>query len=389
MTTLKDFSLIIVKNESLLDSIKDYFYENLLHNFEDDRLLDCKIENIDDTLKQVKTKYAVVIQEGIFFFDHIDANFLKTVMSDINDYSVIGHILDRKERYYQIHQQQFILNVDNWKKINCPNFNHTQSDELVVIKRSTGNFHDDYTPLWIEQTKDITKQNKLKFGGYVISEMLRHNFKIRPFNENERHVKKFVYYDIEEQIKHILTYEQLNSCSYYYPIATAQQTKKFTEQHKNYISVANGIESLKRISKTYKDIETITFYDISITALIFTELLIKNFSADYKKFVQQFDAIGGQQWTMLDGSDQDYEKLNNSDVSEVLPILEHIRNNNVRINYCIGDITRPSIIENVKEDTLINLSNVFNYNFNLVRKTEYIDWCNRVANSSHKFEVLR
>ena len=134
MTTLKDFSLIIVKNESLLDSIKDYFYENLLHNFDDDRLLHCEIENIGNTLKQVKTKYVVIIQEGIFFFEHFDNNFLKTVIADINNYSLIGHVLDRKERYYQIHQQQFILNVDDWKKANCPNFNSKQSDEIVVIK---------------------------------------------------------------------------------------------------------------------------------------------------------------------------------------------------------------------------------------------------------------
>ena len=94
MTTLKDFSLIIVKNESLLDSIKDYFYENLLHNFDDDRLLHCEIENISNTLKQVKTKYVVIIQEGIFFFEHFDNNFLKTVIADINNYSLIGHVLD-------------------------------------------------------------------------------------------------------------------------------------------------------------------------------------------------------------------------------------------------------------------------------------------------------
>lgn len=386
MTTLKDFSLIIIKNESLLESIKDYFYENLLHNFDDDRLLHCEIENINDTLKQVKTKYAVIIQEGIFFFRHLDNDFLKTVIADINNYSLIGHVLDRKERYYQIHQQQFILNVDDWRKANCPNFNSTQSDEIVVIKRSADNFHDDYTPLWIEQTKDITSHNRLKFGGHVISEMLRHNFKIRPFNESERHVKKFVYYDIAEQVKHMLDYEQINPHSYYYPISTATSVKYFKKQHTNYVSVANGVESLKRLIEVYKNVKTITFYDMSITALIFTELLIKNFNSDYKKFVQDFDMIGGQQWSTLNNQ---YEKLDDYDVSTLTPILEHIREN-VNVRYCIGDITRPSIIENIKEDTLINLSNVFDYNFNLIRKSEYSDWCERIAkNSFTKFEILR
>lgn len=386
MTTLKDFSLIIVKNESLLNSIKDYFYENLLYDLDENNVHIIDMNNLYDCLqKKVQTKYVVVIQEGIFFFEHFDNNFLKTVISNIEDYTLIGHILDRKERYYQVHQQQFILNVNDWKKANCPDFNHTQSDQLVVIKRSTDNFHNDYTPLWIEQTKDITKNDKLKFGGYVISELLKHNFKVRPFSEDERHVKKFVYYDIDEQVKHMLGYEQINPHSYYYPVSTATRITQFTKKHTNYISVANGVESLKKLINVYENIKTITFYDISITALMFTELLIKNFSKDYKKFVQDFDRIGGQQWSTLNGQ---YEKLDEYDVSTLTPILKHIREN-VNVKYCIGDITRPSIIENIKEDTLINLSNVFDYNHNLIRKSEYSDWCNRITNSSFDFEVLR
>ena len=385
----KDFTLIIIKNPDLLQSVYDYFYQNLLHDFDEQTTITINLDEINECLKtRVKTKYVFVIQEGIFFFEHMDNNFLKSVMNDLDEYSLVGHVLDRKERYYQIHQQQFILNVDDWKKANCPNFNHTESDELVVIKRSTDNFHDDYTPLWIEQTKDITSHNRLKFGGYVISELLKNNFKIRPFNENERHVKKFVYYDIEEQVKHMLGYEQINPHSYYYPISTAHRNKQFTKEYTNYISVANGIESLKRISHTYQQIKKITFYDMSITALIFTELLIKNFNSDYKKFVQDFDAMGGSQWTTIDISQKSYKQLENYDINDIFPVLEYIRNN-VQVTYLIGDITRPSIVENVNQDTLINLSNVFDYNFNLIRKSEYTDWCNKVANSTHKFEVLR
>jgi hypothetical protein len=384
-----DFTLIIIKNPDLLQSVYDYFYQNLLHDFDEQKTITINLDEINECLKtRVKTKYVFVIQEGIFFFEHMDNNFLKSVMNDLDQYSLVGHVLDRKERYYQIHQQQFILNVDDWRKANCPNFNHTQSDELVVIKRSTDNFHDDHTPLWIEQTKDITSHNRLKFGGYVISEMLKHNFKIRPFNENERHVKKFVYYDIEEQVKHMLSYEQINPHSYYYPISTAHRNKQFTKEYTNYISVANGIESLKRISNTYQQIKKITFYDTSITALIFTELLIKNFNSDYKKFVQDFDMMGGSQWTTIDITQKPYKQLENYDINDILPVIEYIRNN-VRVTYLIGDITRPSIVENVDQDTLINLSNVFDYNFNLIRKSEYADWCNKIANSSHKFEVLR
>jgi hypothetical protein len=389
MTTLKDFSLVIVKNESLLDSIKDYFYENLLHDFEDDRLLHCEIENIDNTLNQVQTKYAVVIQEGIFFFDHIDNNFLKSVIENINDYALIGHILDRKERYYQVHQQQFILNVNDWKKANCPDFNQKQSDQLVVIKRSTDNFHDDYTPLWVEPTKDVTQNDRLKFGGYVISELLKHNFKVRPFNEDERHVKKFVYYDINEQVSHMLSYEKINPYSFYYPKTTSTTKRFFTENANKYITVANAVESLYKIKDVYKDITSIDFYDVSITALIFTEHFIKNFKGDYKNFVKEFDKMGARPWTKLDLPDENYYQLDDyNDVQEINDVLKHVRNN-VKINYHYGDITRSSIIELLDTPTLIYVSNCFQYQYNFIRNSEWKFWRTKAKDNQYLKQFLR
>ena len=388
MTTLNDFSLIIVKNESLLDSIKDYFYENLLHDFEDDRLLDCKIENIDETLEQVKTKYAVVIQEGIFFFDHIDNNFLKSVIENIDGYALIGHVLDRKERYYHLHQQQFILDVEKWRDINKPSFN-CRSGTVTNIERSKDNFHDDYTPTWIKQTEGTTSYDKLKFGGYVISELLKNNLKVRPFNTNERHVKKFVYYDIDEQVSNILSYEKVNPYSFYYPKTTRSKKRMFTESANKYITVANAVESLYKIKDVYKDITSIDFYDISITALIFTEHFIKNFRSDYKNFVKEFDNMGARPWTTLDLPNEDYYQLDDyNDVKEIHDVLEHIRNN-VEINYYYGDITRSSVVELLKEPTIMYVSNCFKYQYNFVRSDEWKFWRDNAKENQYLKQFLR
>lgn len=387
MTTLKDFSLVIIKNESLLDSIKDYFYENLLHDFEDDRLLHCEIENIDDTLDQVQTKYAVVIQEGIFFFDHIDNNFLKSVIENINDYVLIGHVLDKKERYYHLHQQQFILDVENWRSINKPSFN-CQSGSVINIERSQDNFHDDYTPTWIKQTQGSTSYNKLKFGGYVISELLKNDLKIRPFNTNERHVKKFVYYDTQEQVSHMLSYERLHEKSFYYPRTTRSSQKRFIQPSSHYISVANAVESLYKIKDVYKDITSINFYDVSITALIFTEHFIKNFKGDYKNFVKEFDTMGARPWTTLDLKNEDYYQLNDyNDVNEIRDVLEHIKYN-VKVNYCYGDITRTSIIEKIDSPTIIYVSNSFNYEHNFIRSEEKSFWKQKANSNQNIKEIL-
>ena len=390
VTTLKDFSLIIIKNTELLESVYDYFYENLRHDFTEENIITIDLNQINDCLKtEVKTKYAFIIQEGIFFFDHMDNNFLRAVMSDLDDYSLVGHILDRKDRYYQVHPQQFILNVDDWKKIGAPDFNQKKDTELVAIERSDDNFHDDYTPLWIRKSNNTISNDRLKLGGYVISQLLKNNFKVRPFNTDERHVKKFVYYSNEEQISHMLSYEKINPYSFYYPKTTRYTERIFTDKANKYITVANAVESLYKIKDVYKEIKSIDFYDISITALIFTELFIKNFNGDYMNFVKEFDDMGARNWTTLDLSSEDYYQLKEyEDVNKISDVLNHIRQN-VKVNYYYGDITRSSIVELLDEPTIMYVSNCFKYQYNFVRNSEWKFWRTKAKKNQYLKQFLR
>ena len=69
------------------------------------------------------------------FFDlHVDNDFIRNMINDDNTLpaSLIGHILDRKERYYQLHQQNFILNVDDWKHAGSPSFFKKQNKQYQV-----------------------------------------------------------------------------------------------------------------------------------------------------------------------------------------------------------------------------------------------------------------
>lgn len=386
--TPDNFSLVIINNDTLLKSVKDYFYQNLLHDFDETRVFSCSINNINQTLQQIQTEYVLVIQEGIFFFDHVDNNFLKITIKNLEDYVLIGHVLDRKDRYYQLHPQQFILNVNKWKQIGSPDFNCRSDNNLSAIKRSDDNFHDDYTPTWIQASDSSVSCEKLKFGGFVISEFLKNDFKVRPFNTDERHVKKFVYYDTQEQVSHLLTYERLHPKSFYYAKTTRNSKRLFEQNASHYISVANAVESLYKIKDVYKDIKSIDFYDISITALIFTEHFINSFKNDYKKFVNDFDNMGARPWTTLDLSNEDYYELDNyTDVDDIQDVLEHIRSN-VTVNYYYGDITRTSVIENIKESTVMYVSNSFEYEHNFIRRDEKSFWKQKAQSNNNIKKVL-
>ena len=143
-----------------------------------------------------------------------------------------------------------------------------------------------------------------------------------------------------------------------------------------------------KIKDVYKDIKSIDFYDISITALIFTEHFINSFKNDYKKFVNDFDNMGARPWTTLDLSNEDYYELDNyTDVDDIQDVLEHIRSN-VTVNYYYGDITRTSVIENIKESTVMYVSNSFEYEHNFIRRDEKSFWKQKAQSNNNIKKVL-
>ena len=74
-----------------MDCIRDYFYQSLMpYGFASTTV--CDKEQLDSVLRQLKTRHAVVIEEGMFFKNNL--------MPPKNRYDdLVGHILDRKEKY--------------------------------------------------------------------------------------------------------------------------------------------------------------------------------------------------------------------------------------------------------------------------------------------------
>ena len=75
----------------------------------------------------------------------------QTSITDFYDFVESGqfckaHIMARPNRKAYFHHQHMNLNLTMWKDIGAPDM----SKRYDVIKRSSDNFHDDYTPSWIE-----------------------------------------------------------------------------------------------------------------------------------------------------------------------------------------------------------------------------------------------
>lgn len=152
--------------------------------------------NADVLLSKASQEYnhAVVFSTGTEFIN--GNSFFKLIEKECNDnYLVKGHILDRRNAYYELHHQCYLVNLHNYKSLGCPSVGHTTLGEKhrkIKPIRSVENIHDDYTPTFVSQgTESITYDHKLH-GYNIISKALQ-KYDIASFNKDVRNSKKHYY----------------------------------------------------------------------------------------------------------------------------------------------------------------------------------------------------
>ena len=112
----------------------------------------CYRSEVHDVLLKCDHTHAMIVSVGMVF-DMVSGGPEKriTPITDFYDFVDSGqfckaHIMARPNRKAYFHHQHMNLNLTMWKDIGAPDM----SDRYDVIKRSPDNFHDDYTPPWID-----------------------------------------------------------------------------------------------------------------------------------------------------------------------------------------------------------------------------------------------
>ena len=122
---------------------------------------------------------------------------LYLIENDLNEYSLIGHILDYNDEYFELHDQCFIISSKAYQDSGCKPYKHSARDtKLLQVVRSEENFHDNYTPKSINAGSGYKIYKKARSGGLIISSFLENNYKIRPFSDEERKHKFYLYNDL-------------------------------------------------------------------------------------------------------------------------------------------------------------------------------------------------
>lgn len=212
------------------------------------------------------------------------------------DFAVAGHILDKGEKFYELHHQCFIINMDWWRHNGKPAIGKEEyNSEWTTTKpiRSEENWHDNYTPHWIANGTEVEKYTGKRFGWNIINTALRSNAKVISFDEQVRESKYYIYpevtNDFHSKISDVL--ESLQGYSHFAANTEAPPDKLLDPDMQGVICTAGGITPLlTSYTAGLKPGGKVTVFDFSPVSLAIQRRL-RELNCDYKDFKTSFESL--------------------------------------------------------------------------------------------------
>jgi hypothetical protein len=190
-------------------------------------------------------KWAVVFSTGTEFINGT-AFFDSVINLTKQKFFIAGHVLDRKDAYYELHHQCYIVNLRVYKMLNCPEVGkqelgvqHTQD----VPWRSPENWHDDYTPKTISGGDQVKQYNHKCHGWNILKVAFEKDLPVLVFDESIRNNKKHFYPENPVDFyKHLgWAYHRLNYCQTTFVHTSNTETVHLPiKQYKQIVTPASG-----------------------------------------------------------------------------------------------------------------------------------------------------
>lgn len=308
----------------------------------------------DNLLKYVtdlKYNYAVIMSPGTEYINGL--NFFNELENLIQqDFFIAGHFLDRKDAYYELHHQCYVINLKDYADLDYPSIGKMSmgsSHSQLSPERSLENIHDDYTPVWIKPGVMIKNYNHKCHGWNIISKALELSKSLVVFDNAVRNNKKHYYpestKDFEEKVSWL--YFRQNYCSNeHVHFQNTELNNNVCDRYDQIIIPASGTLYLDLINAG-----TVIFYDYNQRSLDY-----------WRNHCPRKDGI--------------LYKFVHSDL-----------------------LIDDKLIENIDfdaENTFINLSNIFCYegtavfyplSYRLKRQRNFVDKVNRLKKSKINFSM--
>jgi hypothetical protein len=330
----------------------------------------------DAMLREAAKNYthAVVLSTGTEFINGDEFfNYVEDeVYSDRNIF-IYGHIPDRDDGYYELHEQCYIINLDIYKDLGCPEvgeFAYYSPHTQIEPRRSEENIHDDYTPIWVTGG-DTPKQYKHKWHGWnILSVAFANNKHVRPFPDRFRNNKMYYYPNYEPAFipKSSYLYGKYSVAgqALFYPYNTEEFVAvDFKGPVKQLVIQASGLQWYEYLLYYgYDETTTVKFVDYNLFALECMQYIVKNWTADsdYITFVKDYVtsrssilSSGGDHMITMTGGSQTVDARMWNDMMHKVKFEFH--HQDLVLNTLLPVSTW---VDNVPS-TIIHLSHIFNY----------------------------
>ena len=360
-----EFILYVVDTYQISDPLCREINYNLLEGSVRHDIAYKYFDNYNDAFNSLKTedvKYAIFTKPSGTF----DPYYLRElIQKNLRGYSLIGHLLDKSDQYYELHEQCFVISVEAYNAVGAPVYNGGDDAELQNVSRSEENFHDGYTPLRVFAAEGKSMFKNIKDGALIISKLLEHGYNIRPWTEEERKHKFYLYNDIAMKYGSYLRIET-NMTDTVFNCATEPLISETMPTVQKIITPANGLQALAIVDRC-TNLHTIDFKDINSKQLEFTQKLIQEYNGkDFADFCYS---------TGLELHDGDRDKMDRYEKQFLENLTTDWHTLKQKLNNLNIFFNRESFFEieqfvnNIEQDciTLYNFSNILSY-----RKTYYL-----------------
>ncbi len=232
-----------------------------------------------------KADFLIVASLGNTFHNVNPLGFLDALSEELTeDTFIMGHILDRKPRYFEVHGQCFVINTRLYKGLQDRPVHTSKPGRKVVIERSPENFHDGYTPTWIRAMEPEVWHIANPAPG---SDLIATGLPVKPFPQSVRDAKLFLYPHKPThrgQLTNLLRRSGPNRHRHYAFSYEPIPAKMDFLAPLDYIACpANGLNLFKYLHSTgFNDGLTIQLYDINPTSLEIYRRIMTNWNGlDY------------------------------------------------------------------------------------------------------------
>ena len=298
LDNLSDCDNLIAKDMAV-NSI-DFLIRGMITNNYDVLISTDETALLIEAVNAGKYTHAVVVTTGTYLWMG-DRLFGEVKNLCREDFFVAGHVLDRGDFYLELHKQFYVMNLKEYKDLNCP-----------VVEEGAwfvDNYHEEFQPI-VTSYKDngdeviqsmtigAEKKNyRFKLHGWNILKLaLEHNKKTIDVGASIRSSKKYLYHEhehvfINEYPK--IFHQQLFARNVVAPWNSDKVYDEisFVGPVEQYITLGTGLNWIRNLTIIgYTSDTKVVFTDINHNCLRFMKEMINTWDGvDYNKFYHSFE----------------------------------------------------------------------------------------------------